>query len=899
MSTGAVIIPAMSLPSGSRLGPFEITSLLGAGGMGEVYRARDTRLGREVAVKVLAPELAADADAMARFEREARAVATLNHPNILALYDIGHDAGTTFVVTEFLEGATLRERLTQGPVPLRKAIDWARQVAGALAAAHERGVVHRDVKPENLFLTADGRVKVLDFGLAQTAPLTAIDTTVAATGVGTAPGAILGTLGYMAPEQVRAQTVDHRADIFACGAVLYELITGHRAFDGTTAADTISAVLNNDPPSMTRAVAAVPPHLERVVQRCLEKSPAERFQSARDLAFALTEDDRGDRHAPRSWLAAHWPKVAGGLAVAAILAVAANQLWQSRAPQTSGGRPPAAKFAIAAGSTWSDAASISPDGNYVVYTGAPSTAPSFSTIGVPGARPSGFAPISGRFWLRRLDALTATPLSDTDSAYPLFFWSPDSRSLGYRAGDAIVVRELPSGTPRVVTELASAPTGAAWGQHGDILISAGDGIYVVPASGGGAKLLMATQPGREVWRGTPAFLPGGEQFLFSVLTSGKGEEALETRVASRDGKEVATVGRGLVGAAYADGYLLFGSGGALFAQPFDLKTLTLTGTRVQLADGVTQDWRTGRVAASASDNGVLVFRAAPQSEMRFVVVNRAGGAVRQVGAPDNFTNFSVSPDEQRVIATRRDPISQQRSLWLIDMVRGVTSLASDRGDTEDSDDPTWAADGQSVAFQHGARLVIRLANGGPERTLVNAEAYPDDFSRDGRFIVYGRPHGNLFEQWALDLTTPGATPIAIAPGVTLADEGRVSPNGRWVAYHSNESGTAQVYVVALPPTGEKWQVSQAGGVQPRWSADGKELFFLDTEGRLMSVTMRDSDPRTAAAPVALFSTGVMASDSLDQFAPVREGFLLRVQTSAADAAAVQVLINWKPARQGG
>jgi serine/threonine protein kinase len=699
----------MLLSPGSRLGPFEVVSHIASGGMGAVYRARDTRLGRDVAVKVVSDTLAIDEAAMARFEREARAVAALNHPNILALFDIGREGASTYVVTELLEGATLRERIAQGPLPLRKALEYAQQLAVALAAAHERGVVHRDIKPENVFVTGDGRIKVLDFGLAQAATLAALGPpSDASTSAGTVPGTIMGTVGYMSPEQLRGAAVDHRSDIFAFGAVLYELLTGARAFVGATPADTISAVLNSDPPPISRGAAGVPAQVERIVHRCLEKSPTERFQSARDLSFALANDSEPSAAHRRGAASSLFARGLAALAVVALLAIAGRAAFSRSRPADDAPGTPALRFAIPAGTTWSDAVSISPDGQYIVYTGATSAPATTPSIGAPGGRPTGFVPISGRFWLRRLDGLASTPLSDTDSAVPLFFWSPDSRFLGYRAGTS---------------------------------------------------------------RGEP---------------------------------------------------------------------------------------------------------------------------IRQVGSAGSFTNFSVSPDEQRVLSSRRDPMTGQTSLWLIDMTRGVTSLVSDSNDTEDADDPTWAPDGQNIAYRHGARMVIRSANGGPERTLRDQEAYPDSISKVGRYLIFGEPRGNLFEQWALDLHKPGAAPLPVGSGVTLADEGRVSPNGRWVAYHSNESGTAQVHVVPLPGTGEKWQVSQGGGVQPRWSPDGSELFYLDTEGRLMAVRMKDSDPRTAAAPVSLFATGLAPSDSLDQFAVVRDGFLLRVPVSAAaDAAAIQVLTKWQ------
>jgi Tol biopolymer transport system component len=880
----------MPLDAGTRLGPFEVQALLGAGAMGEVYRARDTRLGRDVAVKVLVPALAADAASVERFSIEARAVAALSHPNIVALYDIGQDGATIYVVTELLEGATLRERLSRGALPARKAVEYTRQIAVALAAAHQRGIVHRDLKPDNVFVTADGRVKVLDFGIAQMSktPFGPESATLAGTET-----AVAGTVGYMAPEQVRGLAVDHRADIFAIGCVLYELLTGRGPFARATPADTISALLNDDP-------APVPVDgLDRIVRRCLEKSPAERFQSASDLAFALdvAPGDAGTARPARA--AGRLPVlVAAAAAIAGIALVAGFLAGQGRREAGATPQPQMpARFGIPAVVTWSDAASVSPDGRYLVYTGGVSSGGSAPTSVGTESRATGAA-TSGRFWLRRLDSHEINPFGVTEAAD--LFWSPDSRRLGFRAGQTILIRDVPDGEARVVAELAEPPQGIAWSRRGVLLIALGDGLYQLPADGGTPRLVSRTEPGKEVRRGAPSFLPDGDRFLFTVRHNGGGEDALETRVGTLAGAELATLGRGMVGAMYADGHVLFGARGGLYARPFDLSTLAFTGDAVQLGDRVAQDWRSGRLAAYASDTGVLVYRAAPKADTQFTLVDRFGRTVRTIGAPDSFTNFSLSPDEQRLVVARRHPVTAQTSLWLIDVARGVTSLVTAADDPQDADDPTWAPDGRHVAYRHGSRLVLRPANGGSERTLLEAEAYPDSFSPDGRFVVYGVARSGVFEQWTLDIMTPGATPAPLVGGVSLADEGRIAPGGTWLAYHSNESGGAQVYVMPFPRTGEKWQVSQKGGVQPRWSADGHELFYLDPDGRLMAVSLPGSDPRRARAPEVLFSTGLVPSDALDQYAPTKNGFVMRAPVSAGvDAGAVQVIVNWPSLQRRG
>jgi hypothetical protein len=885
----------MSLNIGTRLGPYEIVALIGAGGMGEVYRARDTRLGRDVAVKVLPAALACDPQGLARFEREARAVAALSHPNIVALFDIsrqridGVSDEVIFVVTELLEGKTVRERLEDGPIPTRKALDIARQIADALAAAHDRGIVHRDLKPENIFITTDGRVKVLDFGLAQvaaTAGLEATETMAAAPKtIGTTPGTILGTVGYMAPEQVRGQPMDARADLFALGAVLYELLTRERAFRGESPADTISAILHADPVQAPR-LATASPAVERIVRRCLEKLPAERFQSARDLSFALdtvasggsgSTDAAAVTPAPARRTSAVRIVAAGAAVSLGVAAVAVLSFALGRRAQLPARPTPPALFSIPANIAPFDAATVSPDGRWVAYTGAPV----FQN------------PLGAGISLRRLDSLQVQPLLETIAAIPPIFWSPDSRSIGYFVNSIVVVRELPDGPPRRVVDIQGRSTGAAWGPNGMLVIGTTAGLFKVPSTGGALQPLLKTDPAHEIWRGLPSFLPGGDRVLYTLLRSGEGEASLETHAATLDGRELGLVLRGVVGAAYADGHLLYGSNGALYARAFDPARLTLTGEARQITPSVSQNWRTGDVAARASETGVLVFRGAPETDVQFTWMDRTGRRLGTVGATDAFTNFDVSPDGQRIITARRDPKTGGNSLWLIDAERGVTSLVTPKDD-DGFDDPTWTPDGRSVAYRHNDRLVLRAANGGEERTLLPKEAYPDAFTRDGRFLVYGLPRDSLYEAWVLDVLTPGAKPFPVVAGVTLADEGRFSPSGKWLAYHSNESGSDQVAIIPFPPTGEKWQISKAGGVQPRWSPDGQELFYLDPQGRLMAVRVPDSDPRRAAEPQALFSTGLAPSNALDQFAVVGSRFLFRLpaSTSAATSSPVEVLTNW-------
>jgi dipeptidyl aminopeptidase/acylaminoacyl peptidase len=852
--------------------------------MGEVFRARDTRLGRDVAIKFLSAALAGDPQALARFEREGRAVAALSHPNIVALYDVGREGDTAYVVTELLEGMTLRERLTQGPLPPRKALDYVRAVADAIAAAHGRGIIHRDLKPENVFVTNDGRIKVLDFGIAHmtAAPVAGSGSETMAAGSTTAPGTMIGTVGYMAPEQVRGGTPDPRTDVFALGVLLYEALTGQAAFIRETPADTVSAILTAEPTDLPRITTSAGAATEHIVRRCLEKVPEERFQSARDLSFALEAVAAGTgakpESAPPAGRESGKRRLATIAAFTALTAAAvAGAFAAGRAAQAPPpARTPAALFSLAANIAFLDVASVSPDGRYIAYTGA---------TAADGTPVSGIA-------LRRLDSTDLLGLPDTTQAIPPFVWSPDSRTFGYFINASLVVRDQ-LGPPRTVADFPGRATGISCGPNGVVLVGTAAGIYRVPATGGTPQLVLAKDPATEIWRSLPSFLPGGDRFLYTVLHANGTEAALETRAASLDGAELGTILRGAVGPVYADGHILYGTNGTLTAQPFDAGSLKVTGPPRQIAPSVAQNWRSGDIAASAAETGVIVFRAAPASDVQFTWADRTGAHLGNVGAPDSYTNFDVSPDGRRIVAARRDPKTSMTSLALIDAVRGVTTLITPR-DEGGFDDPVWNPDGRRLVYVHGNKIVERIADGGEEKDLVAAEAYPDHMTRDGRFLTYGRQQMAFFEAWAHDILTPGAKPIALVPGVTLSDESRFSKNEKWIAYHSNQSGSDQVWVIPFPPTGEKWQISQDGGVQPRWSTDGNELFYRNPDGRLMGVGMPDGDPRRAREPKALFLTGLTPSNALDQIAVVGDRFLLRLPASARTtiSSPVQIFVNW-------
>ncbi|HEV2762406.1 MAG TPA: protein kinase, partial [Pyrinomonadaceae bacterium] len=590
----------MALSPDTRLGRYEIRSLLGEGGMGEVYLARDPKIGRDVAVKVLPARFSADAERLARFEQEACAAGALNHPNVLAVHDVGQHDGAPFVVSELLEGETLREKLRGAPLSQRKAVEYASQIARGLAAAHERGIVHRDLKPENIFITSDGRAKILDFGLAK---LTHGDgrqsqTEIPTRRVDTDAGAVMGTVGYMAPEQVRGKKVDHRADIFSFGAVLYEMLAGHRAFRGESAADTLSAILKEDPPDLSESNSAVSPALERLVLRCLEKNPAERFHSASDLAFALEALSGANAVSGEQATATHGPArrgvrrrelIAWGVAGAALLAAALSLVLPSLRPTPQEDPAAAARFLLAPPGKGEVAGApvISPDGRRVVLV---------------------VRDVAGRqsLWLRPLDALDAQQLAGTEGAVSPF-WSPDGRSIGFIAAGKLKKLDLSGGPAQTLSDAISV--GGAWNRDGVIVFarSPTEGLYRIPAAGGTPEPLTTLDKSRnEYTHAWPHFLPDGRHFLYVAGASPREQSAIF--LGSLDSKQTRLLLNVESSVAYAPpGYLLYALEGTLVARPFDADRLELTGEAVPVVKQIGFTTGTARAHFAVSETGTLLY----------------------------------------------------------------------------------------------------------------------------------------------------------------------------------------------------------------------------------------------------------------------------------------------------
>ena len=880
----------MPVAAGTKLGPYEIVAPIGAGGMGEVYKARDTRLERAVAIKVLPEHLSLTPDLRTRFDREAKAVSSLNHPNICTLYDIGHQDGIDYLVMEHLEGETLAQRLERGPLPVSEALKVASEIADALDKAHRQGMVHRDLKPGNVMLTKTG-AKLLDFGLARVtsgpgaAPLgtVALSRSPTMTTPLTAAGMIVGTFQYMAPEQLEGQEADTRSDIWAFGATLYEMITGRRAFEGGTQASLIASILKEHPRPVAEFQPLTPPGLDRIVDRCLQKDPDNRWQSARDLAHELRWiAEAGSKAGVPAPVAARRQSrdrlltmiAAAGLLTSIVLAA----LLVLRRPS----EPEVLRFDIRPPSAvqFQDAPRISPDGRYLAYTATDSTGAS-------------------RIWLRALSAATAQPMPGTEGIQFRPFWSYDSKFLGFFAGNKLKKIAV-SGGP--ATSLADVATGAdgAWSRDGVILYdgATNDPIRQVPAGGGTPTTAVAGDTTKSEQLGWPFFLPDGKHYLFLDVTSHT------LRVGKVGSKEVRVLGPCDSRAEYAPpGYVLFVRNGTLVAQAFDVGALKLKGDPFPIAEPV-RSGPNGGADFSVSQNGVLIYAAGNTQSGRLLWVDRSGKELETVRATgiDNFHNLALSPDGRRAAVRVIDPVARKRDLWTIDIARGVPSRFTFDPDNENH--PLWSPDGQQILYWSdqpaASGLYLKNANGAGEARKVLAgegELACSSWSRDGRSVLYGfnNPKSAFFEIWLLPMTGE-AKPTPLITGPYHCGQAVFSPDGRWVAYTSTESGKAEIYVQSFPERSGKWQISANGGTNPRWAHNGRELFFLSPEQRIMAAEVNATPAFEASVPRPLFIAHLLFPGtqirSYYELSPDDQRFLL-VATEPGDVlAGSSVIVNW-------
>ena len=874
--------------------------------MGEVYRARDPRLGRDVAIKVLPAAFSADPDRLHRFEQEARAAAALNHPNILAVHDIGTHDDAPYIVTELLDGDTLRGTLSGGALSRRKAVDYALQMGRGLAAAHEKGIVHRDLKPENLFVTTDERVKILDFGLAKLTqvesafagvsalPTDAVDP--AAGRPNTVPGLVMGTVGYMAPEQVRGVAADHRADIFAFGAILYEMLAGRRAFHGDTAMDAMSAILKEDPPDLGSADRPIPPGLQRIVSRCLEKNPAARFQSTRDLAFALegmsTPSDssaaamREDVAGRPGVFGAMRPRerVFAVLALVSLLTTLGLTAWVLR-PVPG---PAVVRFSVVApeGMTL-HAFVLSPDGRRLAFVASPRGKP-------------------GMVYVRPLDAVSATPLAGTEGARNPF-WSPDSSGIGFFADGTLKIVPSAGGTVRSICDAAGARTWGDWNADGVIVFSTEttDPIRRVSSDGGQPVAVTTVDAtGGRYGHLRPTFLPDGRHFLYytGALTAGG-----ELHRASLDSTEDALVLKPSGWARYAEpGYLVFVRGAELMAQPFDATSGTLSGRALNVGTvgaGFNSGSNTEESGFGVAAAGVLAFRTLEQdTDNELVWFNRSGERLSALGESGGYRNPQLAPDGSRLAIQQTDQRTGRSDIWVIDLARGVkTRLTLDGTNAL----PLWSPDGSSVIVQGtAARGVVRwpVAAAGGEEQVSATRFDPNSYSPDGRYLVYTILNAQTNRDIGVLPLFGDRTPFLFLHSMANEVHGRISTDGKWIAYTSDESGgfVNEIYIQRFPEGGQKVRVSTAGGDQARWRPDGRELFYLSRDNRLMSVPIQITPELKIETPTALFETRVVVGGGLGtnaNYDVTADGqrFIIASRLGDTDNPPITVVLNWMSA----
>ena len=893
----------MSLAPGARLGPYEVVSLVGSGGMGEVYRARDPRLGRDVAVKVLPVGFSVDPERLRRFELEARAAAALNHSNILAVHDIGSHNGAPYIVSELLEGETLRDRMNGAMLPVRKATEYAVQIAHGLAAAHDKGVVHRDLKPENVFLAQDGRAKILDFGLAkltEAQPAESVAGGAPTMLADTKPGMVLGTVGYMSPEQVRGLSTDHRTDIFAFGAMLYEMLAGRRAFRAETAADTMTAILKEDPPDLPAAERHIPPALARIVDRCLQKNPQARFQSSGDLAFAL------DALSAHSGASEGIPVVAGrrasrerlawGLAAAFGLGfVAAASLAAVLYLRPASAAAPLMRFTLDPPDGWDLALGTAPAGSGNVAMGPLAVSPDGRRVAFLARNKQGNALI----WIRALDASAAAPLAGTDRASSPF-WSPDSRFLGFFADGRLMKIEVGGGPPTVLCNV-NGGAGGTWNRDGIIVFAAIQSPLQKVHSSGGIPTPAVSLQGAETAHTRPVFLPDGRRLLFRALESSTAGQGRRIYAASLDsGARTELLQSDSTNVSYSQQHLLFLRGTTLMAQPFDPDRLALTGEPVPVAEEIQTLGNPQSGVFSVSQNGVLAYQTGSATNWgQPTWLDRTGKAGEAIGDPGVHWELSLSPDGKRAAVTILDQ-AQSTDLWLLDVTRGLRTRftfdpANDRG-------PVWSPDGSRLIFSSNRSgtydLHQRAASGAGADELLYADRSnkePLSWSPDGLHLLYT---GFLKGDDLLILPLAGdrkPTPFADTPFSEVS--GQFSPDGRWIAYASNESGRYDIYVAPFPPTGGKWMVSRNGGLVPRWRRDGAEIFYFDgarhvavkVDGRGAAFEVGDVRPLfEPVSPVRVGETRAFYDVSADG-----QRFLVNMSAGQPrPPRPVEVVLNW-------
>jgi len=847
----------MTLHKGQRLGPYEIETPAGAGGMGEVYKAKDTRLDRTVAIKVLPERTAKNADLRARFEREAKAISSLNHPNICTLHDIGHQNEIDFLVMEYLEGETLAERLKKGALEFPDALETGIQIAEGLHAAHRQGLIHRDLKPSNVFLTREG-AKLLDFGLAKLRTegelVEGADGDTRTTPI-TGTGTIVGTMQYMSPEQLEGQEADTRSDIFAFGATLYEMVARKRAFEGKSHASLIAAVMSSNPIPVSQVKPTTPPALDRLIRKCLKKDPEQRWQSMRDLAdelrWIMDAGSQAGIPTPVSVRRRRHFRLVWAVAVAAMLAVItlAIILMLQEQPMPITSRLTYVPEIAMGDVEWPR---ISPDGRLLAFLATDSLGEKM-------------------IWIRPLNSFEAYSLAGTEDAQRPF-WSPNSRYLAFFSGEQLKKIPAAGGPAQLICEARGAD--GSWGSAGVILFdfTAGDPLFKVSAKGGVPSAATTINDERgEQTHSWPWFLPDGNHFLYLVSvyrdsgTTGRASSDYEVlKVGSLDGSVEKELVRVDSRVEYtSSGYIVYCREGVLFARKFDIGKLDFTGEPIPIAEDIALG--TDTYQFSISQGGVMVYTAGRTGfESQIVATDRHGQDLDTVGQPARYRDLALSPDENRLAYDKAGPQTGFRDVWVYDLVRGVnTRITMHRGHDWN---PVWSPDGEQIAYASNRLgspgIMSRLANGTGEPKLIcyrsETGTRPSDWSRDGGAIsAYQFENG-----WDIIVIDPDDSTNILRSLITSHNEmnGHISPDGRYLAYQSDESGRYEIYILDLNELSNKWQVSANGGHSPRWRGDGEELYYWDPNYSMMAVAVNvDGEHIEIGIPQQLFTRTINKS----------------------------------------
>jgi eukaryotic-like serine/threonine-protein kinase len=908
----------MQLGSGTRVGSYEIHSAIGAGGMGEVYRARDIKLGRDIALKILPESFARDDNRIARFKREAQVLASLNHPNIAAIYHVEEADGVSALVMELVEGETLADRIARGPVALEDALPIARQITAALEAAHEQGIVHRDLKPANIKVREDGTVKVLDFGLAKLTEAggtgeagraggdrLSMSPTITSPALITGVGTLLGTAAYMAPEQAKGKPADRRSDIWAFGCVLYGMLTGNRAFAGEDIAETLAAIIKTEP-DWSALPAGLPVVITSLLRRCLKKEPRERLRDIGDAHLELTEALRShaeeQQRVDAPVRANRRERVAWALVALISIGAVLIGLWSRTSNQ--GTEPgPAFEFSIApppnttfggipgGGTGVAPQIALSPDGQQIAFVGA--------SNGV------------FRLWVRSVGSLKARELPGTDqAAFP--FWSPDSRFIAFFAGGSLKKMPLDGGSPIVLCESVGG-RGGTWNQEGVILFAPSlSGLQRVSAAGGvPAQVTALDASQRETAHRWPHFLPDGRHFFYTAVAG-----ALETRprpsqvkIGSLDTKETTSLFAAESAVSYSRGHLFFWRDGNLMAQPFDPAARRITGDSVPVAQDVIAEGLR-YVSASIVPTGALVYATRSAGSLRQLAWrDRSGRLLGTVGEPAGYANLALSPDERRVAVSlpsggsggSRFP-GTANDIWMMNLDRStITRVTFAPGYNAG---PVWSPNGDRIAFfssrQNAGIYEVPTNGAGRDEPLLPSGGLliPSDWSRDGRFIVFSATAARTASDLMILPLDGSQKPFVFLAEPFTQDEAAFAPDTRFIAYTTVEATTgAQVFVQPFPATGGQYQISRNGGHQATWRADGKELFFLSLDGQMMSVAVDTRNQFEASNPEVLFQAGITPGGQ-HQYAVTKDGqrFLINTPVEGSNQTSLTYVTNWQAAR---